>query len=1166
MLAVGVAAPAARADQPWWRLWLRTGPVAASGHAARLEQDSIFVRERKGSAEVVLPFTSDAPVGVPLSWQVTLTDLNGKKLASSRGEDDLAAGSSEIPVGLLGYKLPAEAGDEMGLVVGWRVEVGDQVFRGRRSLYHIHPKAAVTLAVPDRFLAGIPLQVPVYLTDALTGKPLAQAELELVIESAAGKSKAVARTDLLGAALLKLPPQVEGKVKLLATARTSAGSSRMTAQSEVVEESRVFLSTDKPLYQPGQSIHIRALVMDRGTRRPAEDESALVEVLDAKGNKVFKQVGETNRFGVVAARFDLASQVNLGRYTVVMTAGDTRTEKTVTVDRYVLPKFKLDLQIDREFYQPSQVVEGTVDAHYFFGKPVSQGDVRAVFHDYQGEWVPDAVIEGHTDDGGIFHFKHTLPSRLVGQPVAGGNALVLLEVEVTDGAGQKQKSVKQLVVSASPVQFRIIPESGSVVPGVENRFFAVLADPAGSPLDGNVDATVQFSDGGSRQESVPVDRSGLGTLRINVPSGVYSMTVGWTARGGGGSASGQETFTVNQADANVLLRTGQAVYRAGDTLEVEVLAAGAVSDAFLDVTRDNQTVALASVALNGGRGRFSLPLDSSLSGTLAVSAWVLSERGEYTRDSRVVFVNQASDLRVSVASNRGSYKPGETARIDFQVSDPQERGVQSALGIHVVDEAVFALSESRPGLLKLFFALEEELLKPSWQIGPGIGLTLGQLILGSGERPVSEESAPDARDREGGDTTAQAAIAAQGDVQVKRQAVSSSAGQRERARQKLDEYAAALADKVRKAISGKAVCADEGWSAFPTGWKKSVASFKTDPWGHSWRKEIDETSFRLDSAGPDGTFGNWDDVAVQVGPWDVCPQNMRWERMRFAEMPMAGAGGWAEDAAIPAAMPAGEREFAVKTTATVDKPAEVTEKRGGEGGKGQGGEVRVRQWFPETLFVENFLVTDEQGKASLDIPLADSITTWRLSAIASDRKGNIGGKDAPITVFQDFFVDVDFPVFLTRNDTVEFPVAVYNYLDREQVIEVRVDPADWFQLLGKDRASLKLAAGQVSSVRFPVKVTRVGHHALTVYGNTVGSQNADAVRRVVQVRPDGKEVVRTQSGRFRPGDGNGEPVTFDLAVPPETIEGSAGVVVQVLPGLTSHVVQGMDSMLRLPGG
>jgi hypothetical protein len=41
---------------------------------------------------------------------------------------------------------------------------------------------------------------------------------------------------------------------------------------------------------------------------------------------------------------------------------------------------------------------------------------------------------------------------------------------------------------------------------------------------------------------------------------------------------------------------------------------------------------------------------------------------------------------------------------------------------------------------------------------------------------------------------------------------------------------------------------------------------------------------------------------------------------------------------------------------------------------------------------------------------------------------------------------------------------------------------------------------------------------------------------------------------------------LDLEFPREAIAGSPQVIAQVLPGLTSHVVQGMDSMLRLPGG
>ncbi len=45
-----------------------------------------------------------------------------------------------------------------------------------------------------------------------------------------------------------------------------------------------------------------------------------------------------------------------------------------------------------------------------------------------------------------------------------------------------------------------------------------------------------------------------------------------------------------------------------------------------------------------------------------------------------------------------------------------------------------------------------------------------------------------------------------------------------------------------------------------------------------------------------------------------------------------------------------------------------------------GQKARLRQWFPETLLWRPQLITDDRGRYTLDIPLADSITTWRLSA------------------------------------------------------------------------------------------------------------------------------------------------------------------------------------------
>src|SRR5262249_35066275 len=91
---------------------------------------------------------------------------------------------------------------------------------------------------------------------------------------------------------------------------------------------------------------------------------------------------------------------------------------------------------------------------------------------------------------------------------------------------------------------------------------------------------------------------------------------------------------------------------------------------------------------------------------------------------------------------------------------------------------------------------------------------------------------------------------------------------------------------------------------------------------------------------------------------------------------------------------------------------------------------RVRELFPQTLLWRPEVVTDDEGHASIDVDLADSITTWRLLASAVDTEGRLGATQTPLKVFQPFFVDVNLPVALTRGDEVTVPVVVSNYLDK----------------------------------------------------------------------------------------------------------------------------------------
>src|SRR5581483_4425728 len=121
--------------------------------------------------------------------------------------------------------------------------------------------------------------------------------------------------------------------------------------------------------------------------------------------------------------------------------------------------------------------------------------------------------------------------------------------------------------------------------------------------------------------------------------------------------------------------------------------------------------------------------------------------------------------------------------------------------------------------------------------------------------------------------------------------------------------------------------------------------------------------------------------------------------------------------------------------------------------------------------------------------------------------GKLGGGVGSVRVFQEFFIDVDFPATLTRGDSVSFPVTVYNYLTQPQTVHLALDPASWYTAQGTATQDVALQPGQVTSVRFPVRVTAAGRQTLTVRGT--GGQRSDAVARSVLVVPDGKPVSTT---------------------------------------------------------
>ncbi len=1061
------------------------------------------------------------------------------------------------------------------------------------------------------------------------------------------------------AAAFTVPEVREASQQLVVETRSDLGRDTLEQPVTVERNFKVLLTTDKPIYQPGQQILIRALALGAFDRLPAAGSEIEVIVADAKGNKVFRETATTSGYGIASWSFQLANEVNHGNYKITATLADTSSEKTVVVKPYVLPKFKVTATTDETFYRPGQRVTGQVTAAYFFGKPVDGGQVQLNGWVYDVERQQVLDLSGQTGSDGTFAFEFDLPDYLV-SGLEGGVADYILEVAVTDGAAHTEQVSIRIPVAQQGILIEAVPESGAFKPGLENILYLLTAYPDGAPAECDLSVRVN-----GREYQAQTGPYGLGELRLTPDSPYADLYL--QARDSLGHSGEAQVYVEGQYwGSQVLLRPDRAAYRVGETMNVEILTTDSSGSVYLDITREGQTLSTRALDIRNGKASAAIDLTPDLYGTLALHAYRPQFGGEIVRDTRLVIVDAPTDLALDVQFDQDTYLPGEQASLQISVSDPAGAGVQSALGLAVVDESVFALQEQDPGFAKLYFLLEKELLEPKFDLH---GLTFPQLMI-----QTDEEALQEARN-----TAAKASLAGIG-LSPLGLAADSHNLKYQMAQQRQAGFFSAVTKITfpilllipltavlalgyalrRERVLGRSLLLGIGLPLLLLGWFVAVLALiplPNAPWATT---PLEKFGYLIEGLGPallclagplalGGIIGAIGLAVRAVRKADLplglallmllayalllplfglallasnvsepSPVAIVVFAVAYLAVPLAfgaraaGYGfkreGWAllasglvaflallaiagplvvasagpqiggvmraapglggERMAFDGAVPVGaelqmfnevEAPQPMATMAPEMPPEEA--KAEGTGAQGQQEAPLLRQFFPETMYWNPEAVTDDTGQWQADLELAHTITTWRLTALASAQDGRLGSATAPLRVFQDFFVDIDLPLALTQDDEVSMPVAVYNYLETGQRVELTLEQQDWFEILDEATQAVEVAPGDVTVVYFPIKITATEGRFRPIV-TAIGEKMSDAttLRHDVQVVPNGKRFDGTFSDRLS-GD-----TEQTVAIPAEAIPGTANIYVKVYPGILSQVVEGLDALLRMPFG
>ncbi len=304
-----------------------------------------------------------------------------------------------------------------------------------------------------------------------------------------------------------------------------------------------------------------------------------------------------------------------------------------------------------------------------------------------------------------------------------------------------------------------------------------------------------------------------------------------------------------------------------------------------------------------------------------------------------------------------------------------------------------------------------------------------------------------------------------------------------------------------------------GVTEIAVGWKAHELAVKVKPERASY-KTRDKVSVAISVTRRDGSkpvkgtevaIAAVDEGLLELGP------NDSWKLLES----MMLARGIEVDTATAAMQVVGKRHYGRKAL-----PA-----------GGGGGHKTSRELFDTLLFWKARVALDDKGRATVQIPLNDSLTSFRIVAVANAEAGLFGTGQASIRVSQDLIVQSGLPQLVREGDRFKAVFTVRNTSERP----MNADVGAKFDGTSLPPQQLSLNAGAAAEVAWEVAVPAI-RSALEWEVSAADGAASDRLKikqRVVEAVP-----VRTLQATLLQLDGKFQ---TDVAIPSDAVPGRGGI-------------------------
>ncbi|MGH9766045.1 MAG: MG2 domain-containing protein [Blastocatellia bacterium] len=700
----------------------------------RVNESATKFSLRKEGAVVALALENPRATTSPARINLELINPRGVIRATAMRETSVPSGSSVITIPL----IKAGSSDYDDKELPWyrlRYEIAETDLSGKEpdpisgliSLSEITPDIfRLLVSAPQEAGKEAKYTIRARTLHPLTGNPVAgvSVEAQLAYEESDDERSLNSSgvTNSNGEALLefKLPgPLKTEDAEIRVMARRDGFYQEAEEEISLLYPNQVLVSTDKPLYQPGQTLRVRVLGLDRDRKAWANVEGVL-KIRDPEGSYIFRAGFKTSRFGVASVDWPIADNARLGEYFIEAWLGEEGPRnapgsEAFKISRYDLPNFVVNVKPDRGYYLPGQNAEIGVRADYLFGQPVKRGRARVVreterrwnYREQKWETEEGDKYEGALDDDGRFIARINLTEEhndFNPDSYSRFRDLRYAAYLTDPTTGRTEQRRFDLRVTAEPIHVYLI-ERGRTSEELPLQFYVSTFYADGSPAQREVAISQTFSDEDddeSKAKRGEPERP-LATVRTNRygVAKIASLDVGkserddprlkLTARDDQGRSGRDIHKYWDRYSPAIRVETDKTLYRAGEPIKTRLTSNSPRSNWIVDLMRGSRLLATRAVQLKDGRSEIAFPFNQEFGDELIIMAYpAFGDDYETWNSAGVAKVLYPRDreLKLDVKFDQAAYRPGDEARADLRVLTPLGRAAESALGVVIFDKAI----------------------------------------------------------------------------------------------------------------------------------------------------------------------------------------------------------------------------------------------------------------------------------------------------------------------------------------------------------------------------------------------------------------------------------------------------------------------------------------------